>query len=88
MPRLIFGTHDLMEQLMSVDTVKKKILSELVLDKIHNLSVNDVVFVEDEEWMRGIDYRTTHPAGIALLLAQPSTSLRAYRQALGRVGRY
>ena len=38
--------------------------------------------------MRGIDYNTQHPAGIALLIAKPLSSERAYRQALGRVGRY
>ena len=38
--------------------------------------------------MRGLDYNTAHYAGIALLIAQPCTSKRAYVQALGRVGRY
>ena len=38
--------------------------------------------------MRGLDYNTDHHAGIALLIAQPCTSKRAYVQALGRVGRY
>ena len=38
--------------------------------------------------MRGCDYGTNEPQGIALLLATPLTSERAFVQALGRVGRY
>ena len=38
--------------------------------------------------MRGLDYRTNLPEGIALLIAKSCSSQRAYKQALGRVGRY
>ena len=38
--------------------------------------------------MRGHHYDTPDERGIALLLAKPCTSERAYVQALGRVGRY
>ena len=88
MPRLIFGEPDILELLIEDITMPRQIHTDLQLTQIHDLKVNDVVFISDEEWMRGIDYNTTHPTGIALLLARPCSSIRAYRQALGRVGRY
>ena len=38
--------------------------------------------------MRGLDYRTKNRNGLALLIASPLSSERAFMQALGRVGRY
>jgi hypothetical protein len=38
--------------------------------------------------MRGVDYRSSNYSGIELLIANPLSSKREYRQALGRVGRY
>ena len=49
----------------------------------------DTVLIQTQEWlMRGLDYKTADPRGIALLICSGTTSHRAYLQALGRVGRY
>ena len=89
MPKLIFGDEALLQLLTNgAKPLARQILVEPNLDDIHDLDVDEIVFVSDETWMRGIDYGTAHPAGIALLLGCPCSSVRAYRQALGRVGRY
>ena len=47
-----------------------------------------IVLQTDETYMRGHHYDTQDERGIALLMAAPCSSERAYIQALGRVGRY
>ena len=44
------------------------------------------LIVSKEEYMRGVDYRSTY--GIDLMIAKQLSNKRAYEQALGRVGRY
>ena len=58
------------------------------LEHYEDITANTILLQTEEELMRGVDYRTKVPKGIALLLMQPLSSVRAYRQALGRVGRY
>ena len=47
-----------------------------------------MLVVTESSLMRGLDYQTNEPDGIALLLAEPFASPRALKQALGRVGRF
>ena len=58
------------------------------LEHYENITSNTCFLQTEEDLMRGVDYRTKVPQGIALLLMRPLSSIRAYRQALGRVGRY
>ena len=62
--------------------------AETDLAILQDMQPGDVVVHNTEEWFRGVDYHTAHPDGIALLIAKPFSSERAYLQALGRVGRY
>jgi hypothetical protein len=55
---------------------------------LRNLKADDVVLVSRDFLMRGYDYRSSSPKGIALLIAKPSNNRRAVVQAMGRVGRY
>ena len=49
--------------------------------------MEDVLFVDDCNLMRGFDYLTCVEKGIGLLIASALPSPRAVRQALGRVCR-
>ena len=55
-------------------------------DVLQNNDERSLYIITDERLMRGFDYRAPI-TGIALLVAKPLSSLRSYRQALGRVGR-
>ena len=96
MPRLVFCAPGLVtrDDLMCdiLDEIRKKetlnVSAETDLTKLQNMQPGDVVVHTTEEWFRGVDYNTAHPDGIALLIAKPFSSERAYLQALGRVGRY
>ena len=68
------------QRLVAVDVNSSAVYGNMVID-------NPLV-VSEEQYMRGVDYKTAHPKGISLLLMKPCSSSRAYYQALGRVGRY
>ena len=89
MPRLIyFSASDKRED---IRTELEKIVTTTNLEEaghIHNLLPGDIVMQTEEYQMRGFDYDTQHPQGIALLMISDVTSQRAYSQLMGRVGRY
>ena len=55
---------------------------------IRTLIKEDVLIVTDPKLMRGLDYRSAEPEGMALLLTKQFPSKRTLKQALGRVGRF
>ena len=57
-----------------------------ILERIRQLTDNDVIIVTSEVRMRGYDYRCK--TGINLFIDESLSSERAFQQALGRVGRY
>ena len=62
-------------------------VNEVNLSVTRNLTNGDYLRVDQEELMRGIDYKSPSH-GIALLIANKLSSERALQQAKGRVGRY
>ena len=62
-------------------------VNEANLSVTRNLTNGDCLRVDQEELMRGIDYKAPDH-GIALLIANALSSERALKQAMGRVGRY
>ena len=83
MPQLIFG-KDSHTDYFTTDCLKNDDREVALL----NMLPTTAIVQTEETLMRGIDYSTTHPEGIALLIAKSCSSTRAYHQALGRVGRY
>ena len=57
-------------------------------DGLRNMSRDQLFIQSTEELMRGHDYSTSLPCGIALLVASDVSSSRALVQCYGRVGRY
>ena len=82
--KLIFDTDSSLPATVKVtDTNCKN------LERLKQLTSNDVYLITEPELARGVDYRAasgTH--GISLLVMSASKSDRAYVQLLGRVGRY
>ena len=62
--------------------------NEVDTEALRALGKNDVLIVNDSQLMRGLDYRSAEPGGIALLLTKRFPSKRTFKQALGRVGRF
>ena len=58
------------------------------IDRIRDLKPGEVVVQTTELRVRGYDYDTKHGDGIALLVVSSVSSDRAYKQLMGRVGRY
>ena len=59
------------------------------LDRLKQLSKDDIFAITDPKLARGVDYRAAEgTTGIALLVMSACESERAYIQLLGRVGRY
>ena len=83
MPKLVYG-EDSHADYFGTECLKDEEREVALL----NMLPTTCIVQTDETLMRGIDYCTTHPEGIALLIAKPCSSKRAYHQALGRVGRY
>ena len=85
-------------KLIYVDEQQVKTLAKQAIDKGLKVKINtddmriiravgtQCLIVSKEEYMRGVDYRSSY--GIDLMLAKQLSNKRAYEQALGRVGRY
>ena len=91
MPRLVFCSpaHSGHNGLLSQEVVEAGrpdegilVSSETVLTNLQNMQPGALVVHGNEEWMRGIDYNTEHPDGIALLIAKPCSSAISDRFAL------
>ena len=81
MPRIVFGDVDQMPE-------TPRFTVDVGDERIYKMKPTDT-FVQTKEWlMRGLDYGTEEPQGVAVLIAKSFASTRALQQALGRVGRY
>ena len=59
------------------------------IERIRRLKASDIFLISEPELARGLDYRCADGTkGISLLVMGESSSVRAYIQLLGRVGRY
>ena len=88
MAKLIYTTEPKhIETVEKICTARGLVCSPNVTDaaKLRSLQSCDVLLVSDPLLLRGFDFRSD--SGVALLLATPLDSKRAFMQALGRVGR-
>ena len=78
------------EQVKDIDayTNKKRVIyhNERDISKLRKLD-SAVVIITDLDLIRGVDYKTEDPKGLALMVHRKPPSLREFKQLLGRVGR-